>query len=290
MKEISRGYIDTNNCQLHYYKSGDGQPILLLHPTPNSQFFLKTMPFLSDKYQVISIDTPGYGNSTRPKVPFSSLEEYSNEIVSFIKIKKLKSVILLGHMTGAVTALETAIQAKKQISALILGELIDWSLTTEPHSHHDNKFIHPNEDGTHLLTIWNKYKDMIGTLEIEDIQGRFLTEFLAEYGADMYPLNDFEMQESHKQHNWQDSTPKTMFKYNVSANLKELDIPTLLMCGNASRLRSGASPYEEQQNLLKLLSNGHAAILKDHTHAAPLVNPELYAFSILSFLNNLKQS
>ena len=75
MEEITRGYIDTNNCQLHYYKSGDGQPILLLHPTPNSQFFLKTMPFLSDKYQVISIDTPGYGNSTRPKVPFSSLEK-----------------------------------------------------------------------------------------------------------------------------------------------------------------------------------------------------------------------
>ena len=74
------------------------------------------------------------------------------------------------------------------------------------------------------------------------------------------------------------------------ASLKKLDIPTLLICGNASKLRSGASPYEEQQGLIKLMSNGHAAILKDHTHAAPLINPELYAFSILSFLNNLKQS
>lgn len=290
MEEITRGYVETKHCQLHYYQSGNGQPIILLHPTPNSQFFLKTIPFLSDSYQVFSVDTPGYGNSTRPKVPFSSLEEYANEIVSFIKIKKLKSVILLGHMTGAVTALEAAIQSKKHISTLILGELIDWSLTTEPHSHHDNKFIDPEDDGSHLLTIWNKYKDMIGILDIQDIQSRFLTEFLAEYGADMYPINDFEMQDSHKKHNWQDSTPKTMFNYDVSSNLKKLDIPTLLMCGNASRLRSGASPYEEQQGLLKLLPNGHAAILKDHTHAAPLINPELYAFSILSFLNNLKQS
>ncbi len=288
MKEILRGYIETKNCQLHYYQSGDGQPIVLLHPTPNSQFFLKTIPYLSKKYQVFSVDTPGYGNSTRPKVPFTSLEEYANEIINFINIKELQSVILLGHMTGAVTALETAVQSTNQIHSLILGELIDWSLTTEPHSHHDNKFISPKNNGEHLLTIWNKYKDMIGILDIEDIQGRFLTEFLAEYGADMYPINDFEMQESHKKHNWQDSTPKTMFKYNVSANLKKIKIPTLLMCGNASSLRSGASPYEEQQELLKLLSNGHAAILKDHTHAAPLINPELYAFSILSFLNNLK--
>jgi pimeloyl-ACP methyl ester carboxylesterase len=288
MEEISRGYVNTKNCQLHYYQSGNGQPIILLHPTPNSQFFLKTMPYLSDQYQVFAIDTPGYGNSTRPKIPFSSLEEYANEIVNFINIKKLKSVILLGHMTGAVTALETAIQEKNQIHSLILGELIDWSLTTEPHSHHDNKFISPKNDGTHLLTIWNKYKDMIGTLDIEDIQGRFLTEFLAEYGADMYPINDQELQDSHINHNWQDSTPKTMFKYDVSKNLTKINVPTLLMCGNASTLRSGASPYVEQQGLLKLLSNGHAAILKDYTHAAPLINPELYAFSILSFLNNLK--
>ena len=119
MEEITRGYVETKHCQLHYYQSGNGQPIILLHPTPNSQFFLKTIPFLSDSYQVFSVDTPGYGNSTRPKVPFSSLEEYANEIVSFIKIKKLKSVILLGHMTGAVTALEAAIQAKKQISNLL---------------------------------------------------------------------------------------------------------------------------------------------------------------------------
>ena len=86
MEEITRGYVETKHCQLHYYQSGNGQPIIMLHPTPNSQFFLKTIPFLSDSYQVFSVDTPGYGNSTRPKVPFSSLEEYANEIVSFIKI------------------------------------------------------------------------------------------------------------------------------------------------------------------------------------------------------------
>ena len=288
MKEIKRGYVTTNECQLHYYESGTGKPMILLHPTPNSQFFLKTMPFLSKDYRVFSIDTPGYGNSTRPKKPFKTLQEYGNQIVSFMDAKKLKSVILLGRMTGAVSALDVALKGEKYIKTLILGELIDWSKTSEPHKHHDNQFISPINNGKHLLKIWNKYSDMIGTLEIADVQSRFLTEFLAEYGSSLYPLNNNEKEQTHMNFNWQDSTPKTMFKYNVTKSLKKLTVPTLLLCGNSGSLRSGAQPFDEQQSLLKLIKNGYAATIKDHDHAAPLLNPELYAFSILSFLNNLK--
>jgi pimeloyl-ACP methyl ester carboxylesterase len=288
MKEITKGYINTKNCQVHFYESGTGKTILLLHPTPNAQFFLKTIPYLANKYNVISIDTPGYGNSSRPNSPFTSLEEYASEIMSFIKIKKLKSVTLVGHMTGAVTALATAIKGEGYIDQLILGELIDWSKNSKPHSHHDNKFLEPMNDGSHLLSIWHKYADMFSKLDMIDIQSRFLTEFLAEYGSSLYPLNNNENSSSHKLFNWQDSTPKTMFNYNVSKALREIAIPTLLLCGNASKLRSGASPFEEQQKLLSLLSIGQSAILKDQNHTAPLIAPELYASSILSFLNNLK--
>jgi hypothetical protein len=53
-----RAYVDIPEGQVHYQTAGSGEPILLLHQTPQSsdEYAMCLMPILAEKYHVIAMD------------------------------------------------------------------------------------------------------------------------------------------------------------------------------------------------------------------------------------------
>ena len=75
---MREGFVDTPEGQVHYVTEGSGEPLLLLHMTPQSTYqFRELMPLLAESRRVIAMDTIGYGDSFRPQRQHY-MEDYAN--------------------------------------------------------------------------------------------------------------------------------------------------------------------------------------------------------------------
>ena len=77
--DLKKGYFDSPLGQVHFLKSGEGNPLLMLHMTPQSSLqFSQTFSYLNELgIQAIAPDTLGYGMSEKPSDPLS-IEEYAS--------------------------------------------------------------------------------------------------------------------------------------------------------------------------------------------------------------------
>jgi len=105
--------IELSSGKLAYVEKGKGQTILFIHGLGgNLSHWLKSVNELSSAYTCIAIDLPGYGWSdknvdTKGK---DRLQFYADAIAEFLKKKKIKKVVLVGHSMGAQTAIIAALQ------------------------------------------------------------------------------------------------------------------------------------------------------------------------------------
>ena len=75
----------SNGRQVHYLRAGEGDPVLLLHPSPLSASFLRPLiDFLAGSFDVIAMDTPGYGSSDPLEEPGDDLVPYVGAIGEFM--------------------------------------------------------------------------------------------------------------------------------------------------------------------------------------------------------------
>ena len=118
---IRRGYADTSIGQLHYRRAGTGGVLVLLHHTAaSSEHYEPLMRLLAPRFDLVAIDTPGFGMS----VSFTrmhSLEEYARVIVEALENIGVGSFSIFGHHTGAAIACEVASLHAKKVRKTILS-------------------------------------------------------------------------------------------------------------------------------------------------------------------------
>lgn len=85
----------------------DSKPPLLLIPGKgyDRKIWVKTIRSLKDKYRVISVDPPGYGNSTTLKEQITN-NYLSSQLKQFIKKLNLKNINIVSHSTSSNFILE----------------------------------------------------------------------------------------------------------------------------------------------------------------------------------------
>src|SRR6187399_958035 len=96
-----------NNTTIAYNQYGNGDTTLLfIHVwCINKEYWNEQSKYFSDKYKVVTIDLPGFGNSDKNRTEWN-FEQYTDDIKEFIKTEKLKNVILIGHsMSGDILLL-----------------------------------------------------------------------------------------------------------------------------------------------------------------------------------------
>ena len=77
----TRGYFNFEWGQLHYrsVNLGSNLPLMvMMHQSPlSSRNYEAVLPYLAEKFQVIAIDTPGFGNSD-PLTTNWEVKDYAN--------------------------------------------------------------------------------------------------------------------------------------------------------------------------------------------------------------------
>ncbi len=111
---------NVNGITLYYEKTGEGQPILLLHGNgEDHRIFDVLVSQLREDYEVYAIDSRGHGQSTRVKeLDYRSMAE---DIVQFIRMLGLEKPILYGFSDGGILGLMIAAAYPELLSKLIIS-------------------------------------------------------------------------------------------------------------------------------------------------------------------------
>ena len=118
---INSKYTQVANVKVHYLIAGKGETILFLHGWPTSSYLWRNIiPELSDHFQVIAIDLPGFGKSDKRSGDSYSFRYYSRILTGFLSNLGINKLTLGVHDLGGPLGLYWLINNQDRVNRLIL--------------------------------------------------------------------------------------------------------------------------------------------------------------------------
>lgn len=106
-------------CAVNVMRGGKGPPILYLHGPGGAGGWLPFMEALSEHYDLIVPDHPGFGRSDRPDW-LDQLSDLAYFYLDFMDMLDLAEVHLVGHSLGGWIAAEIAVRNTRRLRTLTL--------------------------------------------------------------------------------------------------------------------------------------------------------------------------
>jgi pimeloyl-ACP methyl ester carboxylesterase len=104
----------------HYELNGNGKLIVLLHGWGDaSSTFSHLQKNLADRYQILSINLPGFGGSQAPLQAWG-LDEYATFVAAMLRKLDLTAYALLGHSNGGAIIIRGVAQGILKTNKIIL--------------------------------------------------------------------------------------------------------------------------------------------------------------------------
>lgn len=110
-----------NAHQLYYELTGQGPTVVLLHhATGSSRSWRRQVPVLTERFQALAIDRPGFGRSP-DLAPWSLdyLRQDVEDLLALLDWLGIERVALAGHSDGAAIALLAAAQRPEAIACVV---------------------------------------------------------------------------------------------------------------------------------------------------------------------------
>jgi pimeloyl-ACP methyl ester carboxylesterase len=106
-------------CSVNVMRGGKGPPLLFLHGAGGVPLWQPFMASLSEHYDVIVPDHPGFGRSETPDW-LDQLSDLAYFYLDFIDALGLDQVHLVGHSLGGWIAAEIAVRSTRRLRTLTL--------------------------------------------------------------------------------------------------------------------------------------------------------------------------
>jgi pimeloyl-ACP methyl ester carboxylesterase len=119
--DITSNFIEVGETKIHYLSVGTGDAILMIHGWPTSSCLWRNvmLPLAKNK-QVIAIDLPGLGKSSKSLKVSYSFNYYEKIISQFLNQLKIEKVNLVVHDLGGPVGLMWAVRNPDKVSSLVL--------------------------------------------------------------------------------------------------------------------------------------------------------------------------
>lgn len=113
--------IVVQDLMTHYQRQGSGKPIVLLHGWADRlETFHSISTQLAKKYEVISVDLPGFGQTQAPVKPWD-LDNYASFMQAFLEKLGISHVhAVIGHSNGGALAIRAIATDDLQPEKLVL--------------------------------------------------------------------------------------------------------------------------------------------------------------------------
>ncbi|MBM4460119.1 MAG: alpha/beta fold hydrolase [Chloroflexi bacterium] len=133
---ITSNFIQVLGVRTHYLTAGaEGSPVLLLHGGGTDSAWLSwslAAPALAQTHRVIAPDWPGYGDSERPDVGYST-DYYVGFLLEFMARLDLPRASLVGISMGGAIALGAILRQPERVERLVLVDSYGLQPTAPAH-------------------------------------------------------------------------------------------------------------------------------------------------------------
>ena len=125
-KPVKHGRARVNGIRMHYVTAGEGEPLLLLHGTPKTNFYWhRLIPLLTPHFTVVAPDLRGFGYTDKPPVEegYDSLTNAQDmaELMTALGHEKFH---LHGEDRGAEFAYALAATQRERVKTLSFCEML----------------------------------------------------------------------------------------------------------------------------------------------------------------------
>lgn len=290
---------------LHYFHSGEGKPVLVIHGGPG---FPPTKPWdglesLINDYQFIYYHQRGCGHSTRPIDTFETqnfmqnvkvLDEVlglSAQLADIERIRRIlghEKLILIGHSYGGFLACLYAVEFPEHVEKMILiapagvlkfpieeGERFDKIkdyLSEKQKAEFDN-FLSRYFDYGKIFTKSEK--------DLSILNSEYMKHFGAAMDSQGLELPDQEMEDLALGAGWMVHALYLSLgmKYDLRDELKKVSVPVLVLHGEKDMM-----PVKASHEYADLLPEGKIQMIPEATHFPFVEKPEEFARIVREFL------
>jgi len=151
------------NITLYYEDVGSGNPIIFIPGwTMTTRFFSKQKEYFSKQYRFITFDPRSQGESEKTPVG-NSYDVHAQDLAEFIKLLKLKNVVLVGWSSGCITMFEYL----KQFGTENIKQVFFIDETPKWIGDSENEWVYGNFDDyrSSLLGLTrSRTRDAVGTV------------------------------------------------------------------------------------------------------------------------------
>ena len=111
----------TRRWRLSTMEAGVGPPVLAIHGLGGTKVsFLPTLAALSDRFRVVAVDLPGFGDSDKPIGASYDPRFFADAMIDLADALELGRVDLIGNSLGGRVALEVGLRAPARVGRLAL--------------------------------------------------------------------------------------------------------------------------------------------------------------------------
>lgn len=248
-----------NKLNIRYKKTGKGQPILLLHGWAcDLTIFEKVQNELENKFQVYSIDLPGFGESEAPNEIWG-VEEYTQFIETFIQTQFIENPILIGHSFGGRISILYA--SRNNTNKIILV---------------DSAGVKPKRKLKYYLKIYSYkgVKKVVNLVFSKQKANSILETFRKQSGSNDYQNANGIMR----------NILVKVVNEDLQHVMPKIKVPTLLIWGE----NDTATPVSDAKIMEKLINDAGLVVLKNSGHYSFLEKLNEFLIITNNFLTTIK--
>lgn len=111
--------VDGVNVYYEHYQNPGRQTLVCIHGFLSSAFsFRKVIPLLRDRYDIIALDLPPFGQSEKSRTFIYTYQNLANLVIGILEHLQVKQAALVGHSMGGQISLAAALQKPELFSRL----------------------------------------------------------------------------------------------------------------------------------------------------------------------------
>lgn len=236
-------------------------PIIILHGwNLSSENYLPLIRELNSRFhQVLCPDLPGFGVNKILKKSLT-LTDYADFVKFFLKEKKIKRAVIIGHSFGGRIALRLATTSPESIKKLILTGVPGFSPV-------------PTIKTEFFKFIAKSGKNLLKILGLSRYENYFRLNLYKSIPSSDYTKTANELKE----------TFKKIINESLLADMNQIKIPVLMIWGEEDRI----VPVKIAEKMKSLISGSELDIVSDARHNLPYSHPREFVGKIDNFIKSI---
>jgi len=275
MPRITVGTENTAPIEIHYEDHGSGQPIVLIHgyPLNGASWEKQERVLLQAGYRVITYDRRGFGKSSQPTVGYD-YDTFAADLNALLEHLDVDNAVLVGFSMGSgeVVRYLGAYGSGRIAKAVLLGAIPPFLLKTGDNPEGVDGSVFDDIKQAVVNDRFAFFKNFLDNFYNIDLLGgtrvseqAWQASFIVAVGASPYAAHACV------------NTWLTDFR----ADLQKIDVPTLLIHGDADRILPYAATAARLPNLIKDLK---FVTIEGGPHNIPWTHPDEVNSALLAFL------